>query len=83
MVYLPADLEGPVRRKVEHFQQALDLLEQLNIEARLRLDKEKLKVKGGRGVAKKISARKRVSRKAPKKNAPKKDASKKKPPEKS
>ena len=78
MVYLPADLEAPVRQEVEHFQQALDLLEELNIEARLRLDKKKLKGKDGRGVAKKITAKKRVSKKA----SSKKRASKKKSPEK-
>ena len=83
MVYLPANLEDPVRQKVEHFQQALDLLEELNIEARLRLDEEKLKVKDGRGVAKKITAKKRISTKAPKKSASKKKPPKKKAPKKS
>jgi hypothetical protein len=78
MVYLPADLEAPVRQEVEHFQQALDLLEELNIEARLRLDKKKLKDKNARGVAKKITAKKRVSKKA----SSKKETSKKKSPEK-
>ena len=70
MVYLPADLEGPVRQEVDHFQQALDLLEELNIEARLRLDKEKLRAKSGRGVTKKITAKKRVPRKAPRERPP-------------
>ena len=74
MVYLPAHLEAPVRQEVGHFQQALDLLEELNIEARLRLDKEKLKGENGRGVAKKITAKKRVSKKAAKKKPPKKKA---------
>ncbi len=72
MVYLPTDLEAPVRQEVRHFQQALDLLEELNIEARLRLDKEKGKGKSGRGVAKKITAKKRVAKKASKKKPPKK-----------
>lgn len=72
MVYLPADLEGPVRQEVDHFQQALDLLEELNIEARLRLDREKLKARSGRGVAKKITARKCVPKKACKKMPPEK-----------
>jgi len=83
MVYLPADLEAPVRRKVEHFQQALDLLEELNVEARLRLDKDKDKDrgKGGRGAAKKITARKRVSKKTPPKKKNKSPA--KKAPQKS
>ena len=83
MVYLPADLEAPVRQEAGHFQQALDLLEELNIEARLRLDKEKLKGKGGRGVTRKITAKKRVSRKTSKKSSPKEKSPAKKAPGKS
>jgi uncharacterized membrane-anchored protein YhcB (DUF1043 family) len=83
MVYLPADLEAPVRQEVEHFQQALDLLEELNIEARLRLDKKKLKGKSAHGVAKKITAKKITAKKrVSKKASSKKKASKKKPPKK-
>ncbi len=83
MVYLPADLEAPVRQEVEHFEQALNLLEELNIEARLRLDKMKLKGKNTRGVAKKITAKKRVTKRASKKRASKKKSPKKKDPRKS
>ncbi len=83
MVYLPTDLEAPVRQEVEHFQQALDLLEELNIEARLRLDKEKVKGKKERGAAKKITTKKRVSRKISKKSSPKKKSPAKKAPGKS
>lgn len=46
MVYIPRDLESQVRQQAEHFQRALDLLEELNTEARLRLDKKKEKNKG-------------------------------------
>lgn len=56
MVYLPKDLEPQVRRAAECFQQALSLLEELNAEARLRLDKSKSKRK-----AKKKSAPKKAS----------------------
>jgi hypothetical protein len=83
MVYLPADLEAPVRQGVAHFQQALDLLEELNTEARLRLEKQKLKAKDGCGTAKKITAKKRASRKASKKKSPKKKSPKRKAPGKS
>ena len=83
MIYLPADLEAPVRQGVEYFQQALGLLEELNIEARLRLEKKKLEAKGGRGVAKKITTRKRAPRKASKKTSARKKPAKKKPPGKS
>lgn len=43
MVYVPKDLEPQVRLAIEHFQRALALLEELNAEARLRLDKSKRK----------------------------------------
>lgn len=83
MVYLPTHLEAPVRQGVEHFQQALALLEELNIEARLRLEKKKLEARAGRGAAKKITARKRAPRKASKKTSARKKSAKKKPPGKS
>jgi hypothetical protein len=83
MVYLPDDLEAPIRQEVEHFEQALNLLEELNIEARLRLDKMKLKGKNARGVAKKITTKKRVAKKSPKKKASKKKSPEKKDPGKS
>ena len=57
MVYLPKDLEPQVRKAIDHFQQALALLEDLNAEARLRLDKSKGKPN---------------TKRAPKKAAPKK-----------
>jgi hypothetical protein len=59
MVYLSKDLEPQVRQAVEHFQQALSLLEELNLEMRLRLEKRKRKGK-----------KKAVSKKASKKKAP-------------
>jgi hypothetical protein len=71
MVYLPAHLEATARQGVEHFQRALDLLEELSVEARLRLEKQKLKARGGRGAAKKITAKKRAPRKTSKKKSPK------------
>jgi hypothetical protein len=61
MVYLPKDLEPQVRQAIERFQQALTLLEELNAEARLRLDKNKSKPN-----------KKSASRKSPKKATPKK-----------
>ena len=51
MVYLPKDLEPQVRQAIEHFQQALALLEELNAEARLRLDKSKGKRKATKKAA--------------------------------
>ena len=62
MVYLPKDLEPQVRQSIDHFQQALALLEELNVEARLRLDKSK-----GERKATKKSVRKKA---AAKKNKP-------------
>ena len=62
MVYLPKDLEPQVRQAIEHFQQALTLLEELNTEARLRLDKSK-----GKRKASKKNVRKKA---VPKKNKP-------------
>lgn len=62
MIYIPKDLEGQTRRDIEHFQRALALLEELNAEARLRLDKSKSKSK-----PKKKSARKKAT---PKKKPP-------------
>ena len=43
MVYLSKDLVPQVRQAIEHFQQVLTLLEELNLEARLRLEKSKPK----------------------------------------
>ena len=66
MVYLPRNLEPQARQAVENFQLALALLEELNAEARLRLDKEKGKdmSKRKRSAAKK-SARSKTTPKTP------------------
>ena len=58
MVYLPKDLEPQVRQATEHFQKALTLLEELNLEARLRLDKSKMKPKK-KAARKKVAPRKK------------------------
>jgi hypothetical protein len=63
MVYLPKDLESQVRQAIEHFQQALALLEELNVEARLRLDKSKSK------PSKKSTRKKTVPKKKPPKKS--------------
>ena len=68
MVYLPRNLEPQVRQSVENFQQALALLEELNDEARLRLDKEKGKDMSKRkrkGSTAKKSARSKIKPKSP------------------
>ena len=79
MVYLPNDLEPQVREAIEHFQQALTLLEELNAEARLRLDKRKHE-----GKTNKKRARKSVRKKASgKKASGKKAIPTKKPPKRS
>ena len=79
MIYLPKNLEPQVRRATEHFQQALSLLEELNDEARLRLDKSKSKNKNNK--KKKNTRKKAASKKAAsKKTLSKKIAPKKKPP---
>jgi hypothetical protein len=67
MVYLPSDLVPQVRQAAEHFQQALALLEELNDEARLRLDKDKSEGKCKR-PAKKVA--KKVAKKATRKKSP-------------
>jgi hypothetical protein len=43
MVYIPRHLEARVRQGIGSFQQALALLEELNLEARKRLDQAKAK----------------------------------------
>lgn len=51
MLYIPKELEPLVRKGVEDFQRALALLEELNLEARRRLDKTKAKKKAARKKA--------------------------------
>lgn len=51
MIYLSKDLEPQVRQAIDDFQQILTLLEELNLEARLRLKKSKLNRKNARGKA--------------------------------
>lgn len=52
MVYLPDELVPEVRQAVDSFQQALSLLEELNAEARTRLDQRKASRKSVRMKAK-------------------------------
>ena len=51
MIYLSKDLEPQVRQAIEHFQQALSLLEELNLEMRLRLEKSKRRGKPDKKMA--------------------------------
>jgi hypothetical protein len=60
MLYLSKDLEPQVRQAVEHFQQALSLLEELNLEMRLRLEKHKLKRNGKKKTASKKTSKKKA-----------------------
>ena len=61
-VYIPKGLEPRIAKATQHFQLALDLLEELNLEARLRLQKSKSQ----KAARKKKTAR----RKAVKKHKP-------------
>jgi hypothetical protein len=63
MVCLPKDLQSQARHAIEHFQQALALLEELNVEARLRLDKSKPKP-SKKSTRKKASAKKKPPKKS-------------------
>lgn len=56
-VYIPRDLETKVREGIANFQQARDLLEELNVEARIRLNKAKAK-----RVSKKRAKRKSLAK---------------------
>ena len=53
MQYVPKDLEPTVRRWVEDFQRALDLLEALSQEGWLALSAAKAKARSGKSAAKK------------------------------
>ncbi len=64
-VYIPRHLEAKVRKGVANFQQAQDLLEELNVEARIRLDKAKAKKISKKSSAKKTSATKTAKKKTP------------------
>lgn len=64
-VYIPRRLEAKVRKGVAHFQQAQDLLEELNVEARIRLDKAKAKKVSKKTSAQKVSASKAAKKKTP------------------
>ena len=68
MTYLPKRLEPGVSQAIEHFRQAQALLEEINVEARLRLDKDKAAPK------KKSSPRKTVAKKKLKKPIPRKQS---------
>lgn len=59
MVYIPKHLEARVRQGIDSFQQARDLLEELNLEARKRLDQAKAKTKSTRKKATTASTRKK------------------------
>jgi len=56
--YIPRDLESKVRRAVSNFQQAQDLLEELNVEARIRLNKAKAKRLSKKSLKKKTVKKK-------------------------
>ncbi len=65
-IYIPRHLEGKVREGVSNFQRAQDLLEELNVEARIRLAAAKVKnsTKTTKAAsAKKISAKKKSAKK--------------------
>jgi hypothetical protein len=64
-VYIPRHLEAKVRSGVANFQQAQDLLEELNVEARVRLDKAKTKKASKKSTTKKTSPRKTAKKKTP------------------
>ena len=70
MVYLPNDLESEARQAVENFQRATELLEALNAEARLRLDKRKAQRKKKKNSSRKATSKKKAA--ARKNNRPKK-----------
>ena len=55
MVYLSKELEPQVRQAINHFQEALSLLEELNLEMRQRLDKSKRKANKNKPTAKKAA----------------------------
>jgi len=61
MVYLPKDFEPRVRQAIDDFNKALELLEQLNAEARLRLDKAKARRSGKSAATHKPKTAKRSS----------------------
>ena len=60
MIYLSKDLEPQVRHAIEHFQRAISLLEELNVEMRLRLVKNKRKRSSRKKTASKKTARKKL-----------------------
>jgi hypothetical protein len=64
-VYIPRRLEAKVRKGASNFQQAQDLLEELNVEARIRLDKAKAKKVSKKSSTRKASLRKTVKKKTP------------------
>jgi hypothetical protein len=52
MIYLGRDLEVQVRQWIDNYQQAVDLLEELSLQARSRIDKLKQSTKSARKAAK-------------------------------
>ncbi len=69
-VYIPKRLEKQVRQGIDNFQQALDLLEELNLESRKRLQKSKLqKKRKTKAVGKKVEL---ISRKSKSTTKPRK-----------
>jgi hypothetical protein len=62
MIFLPKELESQTKQAVDHFQRALSLLEELNIEARLRLQKSKSQITARK---KKTARRKAVKKHKP------------------
>lgn len=58
-IYIPRDLEPKVRKAITNFQQARDLLEELNVEARIRLNKAKAKRVSKKTIKKKVGGKKK------------------------
>lgn len=59
-VYIPRRLEARVREGIENYRRAVDLLEVINEETRLRL--EKLKAKPKKAAKKKVASKKKKPR---------------------
>jgi len=62
-IYIPRDLEPKVRKAISNFQQARDLLEELNAEARIRLNKAKAKRISKKSIQKKTPRKKMTKKK--------------------
>jgi hypothetical protein len=68
MTYLPERLEPRARQAIEHFRQAQALLEEINVEARLRLDKAKAASAPQKKSSRNKAAAKKTQPKPPKRS---------------